>query len=175
MTHQIVEMFGDVVAATEAAILTDLQAIDSNIKTIHYEHGHYVEIDQTLRQYDRAKNFFDKKYPLIALFEDITETYDNNISEANLTIVICYSTKSDYKSADRYKNVFKPILQPICDELLRQIKIHPNFMAYTVSGYRKINRPYWGVETPMRNDRNIFSDYLDAIEINNLKWKFENC
>lgn len=168
MSKQIVEIFGEIVGSTEAEVLPTLQAADPDISTLHYEHGHYSEIDQTLRQFDDARNFYNKKYPLIALFEDIAETVKNGYNEANLTIIICYSTKADYKSADRYEHVINPILEPIYKELLNQIKLSGYFMEYNVR-HTKIVRPYWGAEGKYGNRENILSDFLDAIELRNIR------
>lgn len=172
MSNQIVEMFADIVSRVESKVLPALQAIDANIETIHYEHGHYSEIDTTLRQFDKSGSFYNKKYPLIALFEDIKESVSDDTSIANLTLIICYSSKTEYKSEDRYQSVINPILEPIYNELVSQIKSFPYFRGYQFP-HNKIIRPYWGVEGKYGNRANVFSDYLDAIELNGLKIKYE--
>lgn len=173
----IVDEFEKMVSKVEAKVLSQLKSIDNNIQQIHYEHGHYKEIESTLREYDRSRNFFNKKYPLIALFEDIRERVrDGILSEVNLSIVICFHTKADYKSADRYKTIFKPILEPIYNALMEEIANNHYFVGYGIPMHDKINRPYWGSDAS-NNDSNIFGDYLDAIEISNLRLKFlpNNC
>lgn len=177
MSKQIVQIMKEVVAKVEQKVLTTLQQVNSDIKTIHYEHGHYIEINTTLQERDASKSFFNKKYPLVALFEDIKEVQKFGYKECSLTMVICFSTKEEYKSEDRYNDVIKPILEPIYLELLNQLQSHPDLMGYENPPHNKINRPYWGVPTKNGNIENIFSDFLDAIEINNLKLKYKdtNC
>lgn len=177
MTKQIVTMFGDIVASVEADILTSLQAVDPNIAALHYEHGHYTEINATLNGYENSENFFNKKYPLVALFEDIPETVDRfKVHSAILTVIICYSSTVADRSEDRYQKVINPILEPIYESLVEKINRYPGFMGYGFL-HRKIIRPYWGVQGKYGNRGNVFSDCLDAIEINDLKINYEqtNC
>lgn len=176
MSKQIVEIFKDIVSKVEAKILNDLIEQEPIIKTIHYEHGHYIEINTTLNEREQLATLFNKKYPLVALFEDIREKVKYGISECSLTLVICFSTEAQYKSKDRYDNVINPILEPIYQELMKQIKMHPQLIGYDAP-HTKIIRPYWGVEGKYGNRANIFSDFLDAIEISNLKVKYKktNC
>lgn len=161
---QLVEMFKDIVAMTEAEVLPALQAVNPDISTLHYEHGHYSEIDSTLAKMEDAKTLYNKKYPLVAVFEDIAETVNSGYKEARITIVICYSTKTEYRSEDRYNAVINPILEPIYKELLRQIRLSGYFMEYNIR-HTKIVRPYWGVEGKFGNRANILADPLDAIEL----------
>lgn len=168
MPH-IVEIFrDDIMPKVEAETLPILQATHPEILTVHYEHGHYTEIDQTLRQLSQAKSFFNKRYPLVALFEDVAETRFTSEPEVRLTIIICHLTKTEYKSGDRYANVINPILEPIYKSLLRQILLSGKFMEYKVR-HRKIVRPYWGLEGKHGNRGNIMSDTLDAIELQDLR------
>jgi|SRR5690606_9341475 len=170
MSH-IVEIFRGVVSKVEANILAELQAKAPEIVTIHYEHGHYSEIDSTLIDYEKAPSFYNKKYPLVALFEDVAERdLGMGYREATFTIVICYSSDAQKKSADRYESVINPILEPIYKELLRQIKLSGMFMSYNIE-HEKIVRPYWGVEGKFGNRANIMSDILDAIELRNIRLK----
>jgi len=172
MNKQIVEAFREIVEKVEDNVLAKLQQYDANIQTVHYEHGHYAEIANTLINFDKSPDFYNKKYPLIALFEDIRETIKDDITTANLSLIICYSTKSEYKSADRYAEVIDPILEVIYDELIEQITTYPYFKGYDIP-HSKIIRPYWGVEGKMGNRANIFGDFLDAIELNSLIIRYE--
>ena len=168
MTKHVVEIFQEIVDATKTVVLPVLQTTDPNITTLHYEHGHYSEIDATLRSFDKSESFYNKKYPLIAVFEDIAETVKEGYNEAKLTIIICFSSNSEDRSGDRYQKVINPILEPVYKELLRQIRLSGYFMEYNVR-HTKIVRPYWGVQGEYGNRANVFSDFLDAIEMRDVR------
>lgn len=166
----IVDIFGDIVAAVSGKLTANFKLIDPKITGIHYEHGHPVEIIETLRQKDESNKYKFSKYPLVALFQDFPEDHNRSdgLIDASLHVVICRSTDNKYKAKDRYAYNFIPYLYPIYEELLRQIDRHPFSVGYE-QRHTKIDRLYWGKEGLYGNEGNMFDDYLDAIEINNLR------
>jgi hypothetical protein len=166
--RDLVEIMGEIVANVQNEILALLQSVDPNIVVIHYEHGHYVEIQETLAQFEDSQNHYNKKYPLVALFEDIVGKETKNGTELRFSMIICYSTKSEYKSKERYQEVINPILKPIYEAIKRHMLESEYFYGYHIS-HEPIIRPYAGNKGKYGNTASIFSDYLDAIEMRNIK------
>lgn len=169
----IIDIIEQVVAKVSTKLITRLKVVDNNIVAVNFDHGHYKEMSTTLARKEDDPSLFNKKYPLVALFEDIREVETSGVTECSLTIVICFSTQSDYRSKDRYDKVITPILEPIYKEFKEQLLLHPRLIGYDIPN-KKVNRPYWGVEEKNGNVANIFPDVLDAIEISNLKLKYIN-
>lgn len=166
----VIDTIQECVKQTSIKLTAQLKLVDKFIEGVHFEHGHPIEIVETLSQKDKAGiEFSFKKYPLVCLFQDFVEDVSNNyIVSANLHIVICNSTKSDYKAKERYENNFKPIIYPIYDELFNQFQKNGDIIGYFPE-HKKIDRLFWGKESIYGNKANIFEDYLDAVEIINLK------
>jgi hypothetical protein len=178
----IVDKFGEVVTAVSAALTPSLVAYDSLITGVHYLHGHPTEIIETLTQKDKSDTFKFTKYPLVALFQDFPEAHNQQIgidNEATLHIIIAYSSRPTYKAEERYTLKFKPVIYPIYLELLKQITLNKAFLNYGIQnlGHTKIDRLYWGREGLYGNTGNVFNDFLDCIEIRDLKLKInlKNC
>lgn len=137
-----------------------------------YMHGHPLEIINTLAQKDKHKTHKYNKYPIIALFQDFTETMGETQtvqSTTELNIVIATQTQSDWKASERYTNTFKTVLYPLYNLLLKHIDSSGWFaISPGLIPHDKIDRLFWGRSGLYGNEGNIFSDHLDAIEIQNL-------
>lgn len=172
----IVDIFRDVVAATSVSLLTTLQAVDSTITGIKYEYGHRADMNERIITYGKQGiNFM----PMVCLFEDYKLHHGTvgytGITE--LTMIIIYYSKPDITRAQREANVFRPILYPIYNELLKQLMVSGMFSIYDVTKVQhdQINRPHWG-------DPDLYKEYplkgvFDGIEISNLQLKtfLNNC
>lgn len=172
----VVDIFADIVARMNDELLASFQALDSNIQAVNYQHGHPIEIVETLSQYDQSTSKRYKKYPLVLLVEDVKEYHGVNAAngryaELDLKIFLINSTKPDYKSAERYTHNFNPFLLPMYASLMNNIYRDQHFLipdVYAIE-HTKINRLYWGRESLQGNTSNEFCDYVDAIEISSLK------
>ncbi len=137
-----------------------------------YMHGHPLEIINILAQKDNHATHKFNKYPLIALFQDFTETMGENQSvqsTADLNIVIATNTSPDYSADERYDNTFRTVLYPLYDLLLEHIDGSGWFSnGVGLVPHDKIDRLFWGRQGLYGNEANIFNDWLDAIEIQNL-------
>lgn len=178
----IVEIFSDVVSRLNVAMVGKLPDLSPSTGEIQYMHGHPLEIIETLKQKDKGQSKRFEKYPLIALFQDFPERSTNASigieTEAVLHFIIAKGTRKDYKASQRYEFNFKPFLYPIYEEFLNQINLEKRFMTYGVDKMEreKWDRLYWGRGGLYGNEGNIFNDYLDCIEIKNLKLKIlEKC
>ena len=177
----IVDVMREVVGRVSAKLTPSLIALDSNITGVHYDHGHPLEIINTLADKDKSNTFTFRKYPLVALFQDFPESkgeigFD---SEVTLHMIIARSTVNTYKAQERYEKNFKPFLYPIYQELLNQIWLSKPFNVKSAGQiqHTKIDRLYWGKEGLYKNEGNVFNDFIDCIEIKDLKLKvnLKNC
>lgn len=155
----VVDYIGAVVEAMRAQL--------SN--TPYYLYGHRVEINTRLL--DKPQRV-DEKYPLVALRLDIPERVSSLGMEVELNIAIMTYTNESYTAKQRYDNVFRPILYPLYEDFISQLRISGKFSwqnFHEPPPHTKIDRPFWGTQNSEGNTANFFSDPLDAIEIINLK------
>lgn len=139
-----------------------------------YMYGHPLEIINTLSKKDNHAVQKYNKYPLIALFQDFTETMGEHQATPSavqdMNLIIAVNTSPDYTAENRYDNTFKTVLYPLYDLLIKHIvkskwfrNIDPGLVPH-----QKIDRLFWGRSGLYGNEGNIFNDHIDAIEIQNL-------
>lgn len=140
----------------------------------YFEHGHPLEIINTLKEKSADDTLKFKKFPLIALFEDFEMDSQSGVFKAGTKLNILFITDTDrnYKAADRYTNSFNAILTPIYTlfkkHLIRQRGIH---VMHKTIDHKAIYHLYWGKKGLYGNDGNIFDDHIDAIELSGLDIK----
>lgn len=174
----VVDIIKDIVSKVSGEITPMLKALDSSIEGVHYLHGHPLEIAQTLSEMSGTNEYRFKKYPCVCLLQDLPEKrgVDEGLySEAKLHILICKGTEPNYKANQRYEKIFKPYLYPVYDSFLDHM--HKSINTFTISSnmipHTKIDRLFWGVESPNGNTAGIFLDHLDIIEIKDLTLKIK--
>lgn len=164
-----VKIFEGIVAKTSAKLLPALQAVDPMIKAVHYDFGHYNDVRERLIQ--KGKTAQDQRYPLIVLFEDFRQ--GNRVlgldSIGDVKIIILHLTKKEYTRQQREEKVFLPILVPIYNEFLKQMKYSGHFMQYGPFRHDRIDRPHWGDPGLYANGGYLLNDVLDGIELSNLQ------
>lgn len=136
----------------------------------YYLYGHPLEILATLSRKDKSGNWKYRKYPLIALFQDFAETKGGLESiemAVSPRLIIADQTQRKYDSSERYTETFKPILYPLYELLLKSIADcgYFNIADYENIPHTKTDRLFWGKEGIYGSEKNIFSDYLDVIDI----------
>lgn len=146
----------------------------TNNEQPYFMHGHPLEIINTLKEYTSIPSLNSKKFPLIALFEDINDKGAEGLfsNQALLNIVFITDTDKNYKADDRYEKTFNEILTPIFDLFVKHYKSSRE--VFTVKRSLKpdrINHLFWGRKGLYGNDANFFADAIDAIEIENLDFK----
>ncbi len=139
-----------------------------------YMFGHRVEIAAQLSLKDADNVFKYKKYPLVALKLDTSEQNDQGLINYTLNVALLMSTDRNWTAQERYTNVFKPVLYPMYESFLKQIKASGLFFwpakdKLKRPKHTKIDRPYWGTPASEGNTANYFNDPLDAIELLDLK------
>ena len=140
----------------------------------YYIFGHRVEIGNRLLEKEQDSKSKLQKYPLIALRLDILENISGNVSDVELSLAIMEYTDENYYTKDRYDNIIIPILDPIYADFISALSDHNDISTVGPIDHTRIDRPFWGTEGPTGNEENIFSDPLDAIEIQNLNFQIIN-
>jgi len=137
--------------------------------TVNYLYGHPVEIISQLQEMSKGTNKANR-FPVVCLFQDFDEKLGaGQLTEVSLNIVIANLTDPKYVAPQRYAKNFKPYLYPIYDELLYQISNTFSVADMSMIEHTKTDRLFWGKSALYGNEGNTFSDFLDAIELTNLK------
>lgn len=174
---RLTDVMSNIVAKTSTKILSVLQAVDPTITAVHYEYGHLKDV----RERQMAKtlaNPMATRYPLVWLIEDFRTTQELGLfGVSDVKIMILHNTKTEYTRVQREQLVFLPILVPIYNALLYQMKISGMFMQYGPFSHVKIDRPHWGNPEEWGNKGYLFDEPLDGIELSELELKIylANC
>lgn len=162
-----------IVAATEAAIIADISLDWGELpKKVYFLQGSLLEVTNVLQSYTNAVSpLKNQKYPLVILVRDIKEKIneqkDGIGTSFKARILIVTLTNPDLRSEGRELRNFKPILLPIFAELIRQISKSKAFRMPTIKDMdiTKWDCYFYGTR---ENNKNIFNDYIDAIDIESI-------
>jgi len=145
----------------------------TNNEQPYFLHGHPLEIINTLKEYTVDSSLKYKKFPLIALFEDIKDSGAKGIfsHQANLNILFITDTDTNYKASDRYEKTFNEILTPIFDLFVKHYQLSREIFTDNRIKPSRINHLFWGRKGLYGSNANFFEDAIDAIEIENLDFK----
>lgn len=150
------------------------------LPVLTFMYGTITELISDLDSMSGTPESAREKYPLVWMPMDVTEKYTDNdfVYDVTLRLIICSATNNTYTTAERYAQNFTPTLQPIYEELLRQLTLNPYLYVKsdTQIPHSKTDRVHWGKTALISSDGQGI-DYVDAIEIENLtlKVKFKNC
>ena len=159
---RFVDIIGDVVANVR------LTFDPLNLEKPFYEFGHPVEIFNLLAEKSQSEKFKYSKYPLIALYLDYNETHRYTLNTiSGITIAILTETSPEFSSKNRYDQTITPVLQPIYDLFMQELK-NSKYIYSKDFKHTKINRLYYGKQDVFGNSGNIGNDALDAILITQL-------
>jgi hypothetical protein len=143
----------------------------------YFMFGHLAEINQRLVLKDRGKNSKFEKYPLIALRSDIIEQNSGGLSSYNLNVAIFTKTSDGLNAEERLEQVFKPVLIPLYDLFIEQLRKSGLFVwvGHPIPEHTYVERPFWGTQNEQQNLKRILNDPVDCIELIDLKLKKRNC
>lgn len=136
---------------------------------IYYRWGHREEITKELTELDGSKSLKSNKYPLVWLVMDFDEAKGDNFdvySKTAISFVFAVGTEINYTEQQRRDKSFLPKLLPMYGEFINQVSVSATFRQPYAAGIKHnfMLRPYWG-----EGGKNLFNDFVDAIEIRNLK------
>lgn len=172
----ITRLFGEVVAATETAILAELQETAAamtpaqEITGIEYNYGHMLELATTLQQINNSPKVTTKKLannPMVWLLEDftITKGATNYYGSGSFRILICKVTDAALTSSEREDYNYIPFLNPIYDELMNQLAASPYFVSNDIINHTVTDRKFLGRQSLYNNEGNLTNDFLDSKDI----------
>jgi hypothetical protein len=145
---------------------------------VYYDFGHYAEVVKNLTLKGQSPTKRTERYPLVWLVTDYPEIKGNFkiYATTSLQIIIAMPTDMNYTMQQRRDTVFFPRLYPIYEELLNQISRYSLFGKPSVAAieHTKIDRPYWGGQDSGNGVANLFNDFIDAVQIKNLKLTIKN-
>jgi len=178
----VVNIVTEVVQKVSVAITPYLQTINNKYEGVRFDYGHPADIIAKIVQFGPTEENRFKKYPLIGLFLDFPQTRGvNNETETRvkLSMFICIGTQANYTPQQRTQQSFVPILIPIYDELMKQFLKHnavikPENLKIP---HEYVERYQWGkggLEYYDNGKKNVFNDFIDAIELINLELDLKN-
>lgn len=174
----ISDAFKSVVEQVEADITADNSLNWGTLpKKVYFKQGTLKEINTVLTAYSTSQEFSAKKYPLICLIRDVKESLELQqyglATNFKCRLLIINFTLPAYRADDRELLNFKPILLPIFESLIRQIGKSKNFGMPTVKDMQitKYDCYFYGSS---ENNKNIFNDYVDAIDIESITLRLKN-
>lgn len=174
-----------VTKATSAEIINVVDVVSEIVDSVrtkydvsnekpYFMHGHPLEIINTLKEYTQSSELRLKKFPLIALFEDIDSNSPSGIfaSVSKLNVLIITDTSPNYKAAERYTQSFNQVLTPIYDLFISECCASRRILTpKNKIQHERVNHLFWGNKGLYGNTANFFEDTIDAIEIKNLDFK----
>lgn len=162
------ERFQRVVTATEAVVLPALQAVNPKIAALHFEYGHPLVVQASLKRKEGTQAGQYARFPMIAVLEDFpARGIAPGLSVITPRIIIACLTKDTYTREQRQELTFKPILWPIAEEFDRQLQKSGVLGTSITAVGTTTERPFWGAEALYGSNGNILDAMLDCIEISN--------
>ena len=146
-----------------------------------YLHGTLIHIVERLTEMARDQDYNNKRFPLIAFVHDFVRRFERNDEnpEIKVRIIIANLTSPDYRSEDRYRINFLPILYPIYAEFMSQLAKSNYFIRNNglMIKHEMIDHLHWGKESYYGHSAYEMHEYIDGIEIANLELKLNipNC
>lgn len=138
----------------------------------YFMYGHMLEVATVLTERNKSNKFVFQNYPLVILPMDIESEYDaihDGVLFKDIKLFIVNITKPEYRVEDRKKMNYRPILYPLYEKLIYNIRHNRNIIVDGIfPTHSKKDKYFWGSELNGNNTATILNDYLDAIEIKNL-------
>lgn len=165
-------------AAGAKFVAKELAAMENKdcVEDVNFQKGHRLEVVNTIKEMDKDPNLRKLKFPMFALFTDITVQYNRypDYDGVTLSMVIAHRTEKDYNTAEREVYVFQPFLRPLFNYFAAELYSSSIFAITDEDKDIKLagtERFYWGKTGLYGNVGGIFQEYVDAIELNNLDLK----
>lgn len=150
-----------------------IASIVSNVSTalgytVHFRHGHIIEINNVISKIRQGDS--SKVWPMIALLHDFKQDEEYNGTKCRFKLLIVTRSSDKYIAEDRKEKTFKTVLVPIYNELKKQI-IASKYVVDKPSEIKwpRVDHYFYGTPTVMGSDSNIFDDWIDCIELENLE------
>lgn len=139
---------------------------------LNYHYGTDDEMIQRFAQITQIGSLKQEQFPLIYLFQPFKETVANDgySREVSLNILILTDTQNEWSTPERYDYNYRTILYPLLDLLMQRISFS-NSLSPEIETYDRTDQVSWGRHAVNEKPSIAFRDYVDGIEIENLKLK----
>lgn len=142
---------------------------------VFFDWGLYVDVAKSIYKKENADS-----YPLIWLVTSSIEITRGrnagNYGTASFDVIIAMPTSNEYTPAERTENVFLPRLYPIYDEFIKQLALSGSFSIKSQRSieHRYKERPYWGGGISGTDNKNLFENFIDAIQVEGITVNLKN-
>lgn len=177
MSSQVIPyIIKDVVARVSTILTPQLTAYDPTIIGVNFLFGPPKQIIKILQSWNGTSKA-QAKYPVVALFQPFTAKKGTKAgldSVDPIRIVIGRQSQPEWLTDYRYQINITPVLIPIYDELMKQFYYEPRISSVKDQiDHDYTEFPFWD----NGQDNNPFGDWLDVIEIKNMKLnvRSKNC
>ena len=163
----IVNVFKGIIQKVDDALFSVLK------KHLNYQHGSTDQMLEQLALQSQSPTMKNERFPMIALFQPFKEKMggDYYATVKFPKIVIAVNTNATDNTDKRYAKTFVPVLYPIYEELLNQIRLCPNVVVQNQDYIPHIKMDNPGSPPPEQKSKQ-FNEYVDAIEIYDLELIF---
>lgn len=141
---------------------------------MHYP-GTVEETKNTLLTLDKSEAIRAHKYPGVFNYEQKRRTTSEGYTTINFNLSFVAITDKNWLTEQREAYVFRPVLRPIFNEFLNQVKKAPFLFRKPQTGYPFT---WYEVFTTGNYSETMFvpyGDWLDAIEVHNLQMTIKDC
>jgi len=152
----------DLVGLEVAEVSDAFASLPNDPFDVYYEFGHKEEIERNLA-YKEGNPNRPKKYPLVWFVTPFEESYSNHqyyVTLTELRLLLIYDTEPNYTMAERRDNVFKPILYPLLEGLIKRFAKSNRFSW--VPKFKKTDIQLARVNA---NENLLSNDFVDIIDV----------
>jgi len=143
----------------------------------YFVFGSYAELMEWLKNRNDSKTFKNQRFPLVALIDYGTESISNqeNIyEETNLYMILLTPTDVNWTNTRRLQESFIKTLYPLYYELIYEFKRNKDKFFHIMPSDKPLHEKTDCFFVGSEKSQNIINEFVDAIEIKNLKIKILN-
>lgn len=161
---------------TEIGLAVEATKIALGLPSLNYQYGYLNEVDKTLMQDNKVVEIRALSFPLVVVkqpFDVVSIGRGWYGKTKGLDIIICTNTEVGLKAKQRQEEKFIPMLDPIMEELLKQLGYSPAFDNWYPQRMqvRSTDLYFWGDQPGVKS---VMTDILDAKIIRDLELKVNN-
>lgn len=158
----------DIIKLAVARVSSVFSTREDDAFSVYYGKGLYEQVGK-----DRFLT--DEGFVLVWLVMPFAEDgpIDNSyFADANCKVLIAVNTNANYTQQQREDINFHPRLIPVYKQFIYELKNEPKLLNADIITHTRRLLPYWGGgDVNGGGQTNLWKNYVDAIEINNLKLK----
>lgn len=158
----------DIIKCVVAKVNNVFQNRDNDSFSVYYDHGIYQQVGSDKLRENKGYLFIWLVMPFI----ENAARDDSYYEDATCKILIAIGTDPNYTQLQREDINFHPRLIPVYKQFINELRNEPKLDNSVKVTHAKRFLPYWGggdVSGP--GSANLWADYVDCIEISDLKLK----